>query len=1091
MPLCEPWAAEYAGADANGPHVVALWSFDATEKTDEGRTRVKDVSGHGHDGVLEQAEITADGRFGQGLESFRGWPVEDERHRMRVENHADLSPKGAFSIEMWICPKPELNADYPSAILLDKKYVDHHDYQLVLGQADRAGSRTLHIHLGFGADSSTWYAEPMEFEPGQWHHLAFTYDGAGTGRFFIDGVPRGAETIGSRRAISPGNRPLYVGDRVGSLYHGFPGVIDQVRISRGALEYRRLAIERASDRTSFVRMEPAVALRFRLRNLQRKPIAQGKGKLVLPPSAPVEIELAGLGPGATKELNYPLDTRLRPGEYEIRAEVAVSQPDSYTTADGFVVDIVPRRPSEFPVVMWGGATDDFDRIERIGFTHVLGVPSDTNKVFEAGTPTLAAREDRVADAKQMLNEALRRGIGVIAGLSPGAHMRRVEQFQRVDREGKPYERADICGLFPELPKLCYNVGASVAQTFGHFPAFDAAMIHTEVRGHAIPCFHEHDREAFRKATGLEIPEQVVRHRGVDYKRLPDFPENRVIPDDHPIYVYLKWFWKEGDGWNRLNTELVRGLKSTGRKDLWTYHDPAVRVASVYGSGGQVDFLSQWTYSYPDPIRIGVATDELFAMAAGAATPQQVMKMTQIIWYRGQTAPEPNPGEAPLTYQADWERQQPEAPFITIAPMHLREAFWTKIARPIRGIMYHGWQSLVPCEPLRSYRYTNPETQHELSRIIRQVVRPLGPTLLAVPGVKSDVAYFESFASQMFARRGTYGWCGGWAGDGYHVMMYAHLQPEIVYDEAIAQRGLDGYKLLVMFDCDVLTQSVVDRVNAWQKAGGLIVGDENLCPAIKADITLPRYDRTGRADEDKQALLTRAAELRKALDSRYSRLVDTSNPNVIPYRRAWESADYVFLVNDHREYGRYVGHHGLVMENGLPSEATVSLRRSGGVVYDLTDSREVSSRQDGDRLKTNVQLSPCDGRLLLVAPQAISGVRVEGPASVARGSSAELKVRIVDAQGEPVAAVVPVEVTVTDASSRRAEFSGYHAAEGGVLTLRLDIAPNDPFGVWTVAVRELASNKASRHFLRVEGPKPWPPEPKSATEEQKNPEQPLG
>ncbi len=92
------------------------------------------------------------------------------------------------------------------------------------------------------------------------------------------------------------------------------------------------------------------------------------------------------------------------------------------------------------------------------------------------------------------------------------------------------------------------------------------------------------------------------------------------------------------------------------------------------------------------------------MAAGAGRPQQVMKMTQIIWYRSQTAPEPKTPAAALPYQARWELEQPDAPFITIAPMHLREAFWTKIARPIRGIMYHGWQSLVPCDAPGGYRY---------------------------------------------------------------------------------------------------------------------------------------------------------------------------------------------------------------------------------------------------------------------------------------------------------------------------------------------------------------------------------------------------
>ena len=44
--------------------------------------------------------------------------------------------------------------------------------------------------------------------------------------------------------------------------------------------------------------------------------------------------------------------------------------------------------------------------------------------------------------------------------------------------------------------------------------------------------------------------------------------------------------------------------------------------SVYGNGGNVDYLSHWTYSYPDPIQIGLCADELFCMAGGAARGDQ-------------------------------------------------------------------------------------------------------------------------------------------------------------------------------------------------------------------------------------------------------------------------------------------------------------------------------------------------------------------------------------------------------------------------------------------------------------------------------------
>ena len=42
-----------------------------------------------------------------------------------------------------------------------------------------------------------------------------------------------------------------------------------------------------------------------------------------------------------------------------------------------------------------------------------------------------------------------------------------------------------------------------------------------------------------------------------------------------------------------------------------------------------------------------------------------------------------------------------------------------------------------------------------------------------------MAFLESFTSQMFARRGTYGWNHTWAGDMYHVLMYAQLQPRVL------------------------------------------------------------------------------------------------------------------------------------------------------------------------------------------------------------------------------------------------------------------------------------------------------------------------
>lgn len=1087
--LCEPWESEYAGEDATGRHVIGLWQFNAGAET-------ADASGRGHDATLQDAVIAPEGRFGSGLECFPGWPVEDRRHRALVPLAPALSPSGAFTLELWIRPKEQLDDQYPESFLLDKKYVAHDDYQLILGAADRSGNRALHVNLGFGADSQTYYSRPARFEPGRWRHLAFTYDGAGGGRFFLDGRAWGGGEFPGRKSLSAGRHPLSIGDRIGSYFHGFPGFIDQVRITSGVREFRRVRLEQVSDRRVFVRQEAEARLRLAVTNLQRESLAAATLDVSLPGQAAQRFDLPDLAPGQTQTVEALIDTSLRPDEYPLVARVELPQAAGEAFDERLTVRIVPRRPPhQFPVLMWGiygGVDQEADRLQQIGFTHVLGLGADYARIWEADGPIAAADEAAVARTKRTLDDALARGLTVVASLSPGGAMRSRENLQRVGRDGQPYAtREDVCGLLPALQDYCFRVGQSVGQTYGHFPAFGAALLHTEVRDHARPCFHPEDFAAFRESTGLEIPKEVVTSRGVDYAKLDGFPASRVIPDDHPLLRYYRWYWQSGDGWNLLNSRLHAGLATMGRPDFWTFHDPAVRVARVSGSGGSVDVLSQWTYSYPDPLRIGVATDELLATAAAAQRPQQVMKMTQIIWYRSQTAPEPKTPQAALPYRAPWEIEQPDAPFITIAPLQLREAFWTKIARPIRGIMYHGWQSLVPCEGPGGYRYTHPDTQHELARLIRRVIRPLGPTLLQVPAAKSDVALLESFASEMFARRGTFGWSGGWAGDCHLVLQYAHLQPEIVLDETVAAGGLDGYRVLVMPDCDVLTESVAARIQAFQAAGGIVVGDERTCPAIRPDIVLAVYQRKGRADADKQALQARAAELRAALDARYRRAVDTSQPDVVPYRRRFGQTDYVFVVNDRREYGQYVGQHGLVMENGLPAEAQVTVNRDGGVVYDLVHGRRVEAAIVAGRLEFPTALGPGDGGLYMICPQSIAAVRVETPQQVSPGGRVRATVRVVDGENRPVGAVVPVEIRIVDPGGRPAEFSGAYGAVDGVIELDLDIAANDPFGIWQIEARELASGQACSGYFRVVGPTPWPPSAEPVPSELAKPEQPKG
>jgi hypothetical protein len=1052
--LCETWQTGYSGADANGPHVLGYWRFQTGAAT-------HDSSGKGNDITLSGAQAVAQGKRDGALESFPGWPIMDKRHAAMTLAKAGLSPKGAFTVELWIKPKPELAAEV-QPVLIDKKYVAHTDYQLRLISADKAGSRRMQLSLGFGDASEVMTSESFALAD-EWQHLAFTYDGAGEVRFFRNGAPLGVVRKLGRGPIAPGKHALSIGDRVGSNYAGFPGFIDEVRICDGALEFRPIAVEFRAERKTWRRMEQGQPVGVIVRNLSKAAASKLQLRLSLEGMSEKIIDVPALAAGATQEIAYPFDTSLRPDTYRLKAHLEAAGSLPFVSEEQTELVLVPRPlPHRMPVVMWGlgggeGVRREIARLKDIGFTHCLGAGADYGAIWDAGKPTRPGTEAHIQDEKATLDFALANDVGIAFSLGPGHWLKTRPEIARVDRSGKPYKRTDVNAALPGLTEFCFNVGASVAQTYGQFPAWQAALINTEARDDSQVSFSDFDRDAYRKFAGTDIPAEVATKSGVDWSKLKDFPIDRVIPDDHPLLQFYRWYWTVGDGWNALHTAVHRGLKSTGRKDVWTWFDPAIRAPSIGGSGGAVDVLGQWTYTYPDPLRIGYFTDELCAMAANSPQHPRVMKMTQLIMYRSQTAPKQTGAKH---VASPFDDHDPDAAYITTAPMHVREAFWTELARPISGIMYHGWQSLVPTDGTGGYRYTNPDTQDVLRRLLHDVVEPLGPMLLQVGDRQSDVAYLDSFTSQMFARRGSYGYSND---EAYLTLLYAQLQPEVIYEDA----ALDRFKVLVLADCDVLSASVVKRIVEFQSRGGIVIGDDNLAPAIKPDLRIPKIVRTKKGDADKATLLANATKLRTALDAKYERHADSSNPEVIVRCRQASESDYVFVVNDRREFGTYIGQHGLVMENGLPANAQLSLQHPAGYVYDVLASREIKTTLDGSRLRWPVNLGPGEGRIFLVSPKPIDHLDVNLPESAVRGGSFRLSVRIADRDGQPIAAVVPVQVQIADPAGRAAEFSGYYGAKAGQLDVPVDVAANDAPGVWQVRVRELASGLERSAYFRVQ------------------------
>lgn len=816
-----------------------------------------------------------------------------------------------------------------------------------------------------------------------------------------------------------------------------------------------------AGRAVFQRMEAGAALNWRVTNALAGPVTNlnlsaAAGDFPLTAVCPAD----SLPGGGVLTAVIPVDTSWKPGTYRVALRLAGAAASGPVAAEAETAMTIVKRPlpQVMPIVLWGPYAWEMDKVKAAGFNHCMFIARVYGQVRRAGAP-LAVNTDLLAG---VLDNFLSNGIAAVATINPGRYLQADPEYmklhQRIDRRGQPYRRVNLCGLFPEAQEFCRQAGASVALSCGGHPAFKGADINNEIRDDTELCFHPHDLAAYQEFAGREIPPEAIHKSGLGRKQGPAYvPASGIVPDDDPVLEFYRWFWKTGDGWNDLNARVHAGLKNNGvGPDFWTFTDPAVRAPPLWGSGGGLDAISHWTYTYPDPPRMGLAADEVLAMAEGQPQ-QRAMKMTQMLWYRRQVAPS-NPAVTP----AEWEISEPDAAFITTAPDHLREAFWLKISRPVRGIMYYGTGVLWGGG--NQQRLTNPETLRVLTELLRDTAAPLGPTLLQVTNAPCDVAMLESFTAGVFGGQWTWGWARGSHGTVYLALQWARLQPRVVYEETILRDGLDGVRVLVLPDCPALPAGVCEQIRAFQRRGGVVVADRLLAPALTPDILIPHRAPGGAPDRNKAGLQALAAQLRADLAPVYAWYTDSTDPDVLVYRRAYKDADYVFAVNDKREYGDYVGQHRKVMERGVACSAELTVRRPGGYVYDLTESRAVNVDAGDGKLSWETRLGPGGGRLYMITARPIAGVDAATAPRPPDDRRVLVQVKVTDVRGMPLDAVIPVEARIYDPAGEEAEFSGYYGARDGELEIELDLAANDRRGEWTAQVRELAAgNKAETKF----------------------------
>ena len=941
---------------------------------------------------------------------------------------------------------------------------------------------TPYLYAGFGDD--TCMATGPTFEPVKGRLVKFSvrYGAFGEIEWTVNGEKMSSRIERFDPIVSnPGVKPV-IGDRLLSCYAPLNGTIHRVAIT--SLPKKRIAVHPAG-RKAFERGEEDAVLKLNILCAdeflndvvvtadQRDPSTRKAYASVL----------GKMDAGVGLCVSIPVETRLRPGAYEMAVNISgrFASGERLQLLETVVIMIGPDFADRMPVVMWMGGSDE--EVRDFGFTHVLRGESFLS-------PNISAV--RALGMIDKYDNALAAGVKAMHSVRvqyPAEGEAR-KRFYRQLRGGKaptyPREVDQPEVSNPELVDYARRIVAAENEAVGYHPAFAGVLPVSELRDMSFPSFNtEHLR--YKAETGRDVPLEVAKKTANFKNAQKRFPDG-VVPTDDPLYAYYNWFWGGGDGWPGYTGGIAEEYRKAAgrygdgsaiqrRRPFFSFWDPAVRCPPKWGSGGDVDVLNQWVYAVPEPMNVAGPAEEILAMAAGRPG-QTPMIMTQLICYRVQMAPT-NVVVAPLP---EWVKRRPMASFPTIPADSLQEAVWSMIAKPVKGIMFHGWGTIKETGAETGYTYTCPETAVRIKRILRDTVAPLGPTLKGLGREEPEVAVLESFATA--AMGGPASW--GWLSPAITFMQRARLDPRVVYEETIMRDGFGKTRVLYAPQCVFLSAPVVERIKAFQKAGGILVADEKLLPALKADVVVPVIsykkppvsDHTEDVDastktlvdtaarkftkEMKDEMLANADDLRKALAAKggYAPKADSSSPEIVVYSRSWNDTPYLFAINDKRTFGDYVGQWGLTMERGLPFSGSVTLADPGkkiGAVYELSRGGELAFARKADgRIEVPLSYDTNDGRLLMFLERKIASVDVE--TAVRGGCGGEISVRMTvrDEAGRPVKARLPVEIRVFDSAGRELDGAGYACAEGGVCTLKVRTNLNDAQGDYRVVCRDRAS-----------------------------------
>lgn len=564
---------------------------------------------------------------------------------------------------------------------------------------------------------------------------------------------------------------------------------------------------------------------------------------------------------------------------------------------------------------------------------------------------------------------------------------------------------------------------------------------------------------------------------------PKFVAPGVLADDDRGYLFHKYVYQRGNGLALAHQRTVNMVQRY-RPDIPVIVDP-YRSAALLDMFPGVGILQTWTYTNPDP-KLMLYIETLRAACRPAN--QIPLQVVTLLNYPGELAP-----------TKEW---------MLMGPGRTKVTTWINLSRAPKIIGYYYSSACNPVPQTNDEFRVPHATSDALKELSDKVFKPYGPMLTNLEIEPRKIAVLSSEASRLHGKSpGLAGYPNYQIYHFYTVLAMAHLQADVVFDETVERYGLDGYNVLVLPKCDVLTKKVYDEVLKFQRRGGLVIADQYLGPDIPGairfdfDFTYRRkvnanaiaqnkmFADAGQDDhldpktaamkqvagvtalDDQRIMESYAARLKKELAGKIDPDVDCDEPTVLFNMLEKDGTKYLVLVNDKRTYDDRIGKYKAMLGKIEPQTVTVRLNKWKGkelYAYDMLEKKILKVEQAGDVFQFPVSLSDLGGTIVALYARPVSRLVLDAPKRVQAGTPGRIKIRLATSGWwRSLTGLQPVQITMTDPQGRVSEeYGDYYCAKNGRLEWTFIPALNDMCGAWTIHATDLTAGLVAEARVEV-------------------------